>query len=63
MQLDVELAAFDGSDFSKDAGFLKATLWYPVNALIVRTLWNPFIGIKVALLRVFGAKIGKGLVI
>lgn len=63
MQLDVELAAFDGSDLSKDAGFLKATLWYPVNALIVRTLWNPFMGIKVALLRVFGAKIGKGLVI
>lgn len=58
MQLDVQLAAFDGSDFSKGAGFLKATLWYFVNTLIVRASWNPFMGIKVALLRAFGAKIG-----
>ncbi len=63
MQLDVQLAAFDGNDFNKGAGFLKATLWYFVNALIVRASWIPFMGIKVALLRAFGAKIGKGLVI
>lgn len=63
MQLDVQPAAFDGSDFNKGAGFLKATLWYFMNALIVRASWNPFMGIKVALLRAFGAKIGKGLVI
>ena len=60
---DVRLGTFDGSDFDKGAGFLKATLWYFVNALIVRASWNPFMGIKVALLRAFGAKIGKGLVI
>lgn len=59
----VHLAAFDGSDFDKGAGFLKTTLWYFVNALVVRASWNPFMGIKVALLRAFGAKIGKGLVI
>ena len=57
---DVRLGTFDGSDFDKGAGFLKATLWYFVNALIVRASWNPFMGIKVALLRTFGAKIGKG---
>lgn len=59
----VQLAAFDGADFNKGAGFLKTTLWYFVNALIVRASWNPFMGIKTALLRIFGAKIGKGLVI
>lgn len=59
----VKLAAFDGSDFDKGAGFIKATLWYFVNALIVRASWNPFMGIKIAMLRLFGAKIGKGLVI
>lgn len=59
----VRLAAFDGSDFDKGAGFLKATLWYFVNALIVRASWCPFMGIKVFLLRLFGAKIGRGLVI
>ena len=61
--IKVNLAAFDGSDFNKGAGFLKTTAWYFVNALLVRASWNPFMGIKVALLRVFGAKIGKGLVI
>lgn len=50
MQCYVCLASFDGSDFNKGAGFLKITLWYFVNALIVRASWNPFMGIKVALL-------------
>ena len=63
MQRDVCLAAFDGSAFPKGAGILKATLWYFVNALVVRASWNPFMGIKVMLLRLFGAKIGRGLVI
>lgn len=38
-------------------------LWYMVNALIVRASWNPMMGIKIFLLRAFGAKIGKGLII
>ncbi|MDO4932110.1 MAG: WcaF family extracellular polysaccharide biosynthesis acetyltransferase [Prevotellaceae bacterium] len=56
---EVNLAAFDGSDFNKGAGFLRIILWYFVNALIVRASWNPFMSIKIALLRIFGAKIGK----
>lgn len=63
MQHNVDLSRFDGSDFDKGAGFLKITLWYFVNALIVRASWNPFMMIKIALLRAFGAQIGKGLVI
>lgn len=59
----VRLATFNGSGFNKGAGFLKITLWYFVNALLVRASWNPFMGIKIVLLRMFGAKIGKGLVI
>ncbi|MDE6150613.1 MAG: WcaF family extracellular polysaccharide biosynthesis acetyltransferase [Prevotella sp.] len=63
MQNNISLVSFDGSDFDKGAGVPKATLWYFVNALFVRASWNPFMGIKVALLRAFGARIGKGLVI
>lgn len=59
----VSLAAFDGSGFDKGAGRLKTILWYIVNALIVRASWNPFMRVKVGLLRMFGAKIGKGLII
>ncbi|MBQ0047158.1 MAG: WcaF family extracellular polysaccharide biosynthesis acetyltransferase [Prevotellaceae bacterium] len=59
----VRLGDFDGSDFDKGAGKVKIMLWYMVNALIVRASWNPMMGIKIWLLRRFGAKIGKGLVI
>lgn len=61
--IQVKLATFDGSGFNKGSGFVKAMLWYFVNAFIVRASWNPFMGVKIALLKAFGAKIGKGLVI
>lgn len=60
---DVRLSDFDGSDFDKGAGFMKITLWYFVNALLVRASWNPFMGVKIKMLRMFGARIGRGLVI
>lgn len=59
----VDLGAFTTGNFDKGASGLKIVLWYFVNALFVRASWNPFMGIKVFLLRAFGAKIGKGLVI
>lgn len=62
-QNKVDLSTFDGSSFDKGAGFAKAALWYITNALFVRASWNPIMGIKVRLLRLFGAKIGKGLVL
>ena len=60
---EVRLNTFSTGHFDKGAGFIKQTLWYFVNALLVRASWNPFMGIKIALLKAFGAKIGKGLVI
>jgi putative colanic acid biosynthesis acetyltransferase WcaF len=59
----VNLSKFNTDNFNKGASTLKQTLWYFVNALFVRASWNPFMGIKVVLLRLFGAKIGKGLII
>ena len=58
-----DLSTFSAGNFDKGAGILKQTLWYFVNALFVRVSWNPFMGIKIVLLKAFGAKIGKGLVI
>lgn len=63
MQLNCDLSTFSSQTFDKGAGILKQTLWYFVNALFVRVSWNPFMGIKIVLLKAFGAKIGKGLVI
>ena len=59
----VDLSLYNNAWYNTGASVLKRTLWYFANALIVRASWNPFMGIKVALLRVFGAKIGKGLMI
>lgn len=59
----VDLSSFTAKNFDKGAGFIRQTLWYFVNALLVRASWNPFMGIKIALLKLFGAKIGKGLVL
>lgn len=59
----VRLDKFSPNNFDKGAGKIKIILWYFVNALIVRANWNPFMGIKIFLLRMFGAKIGKGLII
>lgn len=59
----VELDKFTGDEFNKGAGFIKQMLWYFVNALIVRASWNPFMGVKIFFLKLFGAKIGKNLTI
>ncbi len=60
---NMDLDHFDGSNFSKGASFYKITLWYFVNALFVKASWNPVMCVKIWLLKLFGAKIGKGLVI
>lgn len=59
----VQLATFTTGSFDKGAGFVKQVLWYMINALIVRASWNPNMKIKICLLRLFGAQIGKGLVL
>ncbi len=62
-QTKVDLAAFSPKGFDKGAAKWKIGLWFAVNALVVKAQWNPFMGLKRALLRMFGAKIGKGLVV
>ena len=38
-------------------------LWYIINFIFLKTYWLPFSSFKKILLRLFGAKIGKGVVI
>ncbi len=56
----VELQAYDNSWFSPGRGFISRTLWYCANALFLQNPLNPFSGFKIILLRIFSAKIGKG---
>ena len=49
-------------DWYKPGGKLVRLLWFYVNAIFMQSKLNPFSGFKVLLLRIFGAKIGKGVV-
>ncbi len=57
------LSLFHTRGFSRGASSLKQALWYAVNVLLFKGSWMPCMGVKVFLLRAFGAKIGRGLVI
>jgi len=57
-----DLSKYDKSWY-QPGGKLKTTLWYFVNVLFFLNPLNPISGLKVKLLRLFGAKIGNGVVI
>ncbi len=58
-----KLNLFNSSDFDKGASKFKITLWYFVNTFLVASKLVPFMSIKYFILKIFGAKIGKGLVL
>jgi putative colanic acid biosynthesis acetyltransferase WcaF len=57
------LAAYDNSRYDPGRGFVVRTIWYFVSLWIFESGWFPVSGVKAAILRWFGARIGKGLVI
>lgn len=57
-----DLSQFDNSDFNPGGG-IRRVFWFFCNALFLQNRLNPFSGLKVFILRVFGAKIGLGVVI
>jgi len=56
------LSDFENSWYNPGAGFLKKTIWYFLNALFFNSFF-PINAIKIFLLKLFGAKIGKGVII
>ncbi len=59
----VNLAYYNNSRFHIGAGKIKAIAWYFINAFFLNCRWNPSSKLKVRLLRLFGARIGKGVII
>ena len=59
----VDLSRFTNTDFPKGAGAVKMTLWYFTNAFFFLNPLFPFRSPKPALLRLFGARVGKGVVV
>lgn len=61
--MKTDLAAYNNKPYSPGAPVLKRMLWFYTNALVFKTSIFPSNGLKVALLRLFGAQIGTGIVI
>lgn len=61
--MPVDLAKYDSRGYSPGAGVVKRAVWYLVNFVVIRSWFFPFTGLKCALLRLFGAKVGQGVVI
>jgi len=61
--MQTKLDTFDPRNFDKKAGAAKKTAWFFLHVLFIESSWMPLMHIKVILLRMFGAKIGNGLII
>lgn len=59
----VDLSRFDPGNYNPGRPFLIRSLWFLVNALFLQNPLNPSSSVKVRLLRLFGAKIGRGAVL
>jgi putative colanic acid biosynthesis acetyltransferase WcaF len=63
MKTKVDLSLYDNSWYNTGGGKIKRVLWYFINALIFDSHFFPFNGLKIFLLKIFGANVGKGVVI
>ena len=59
----VQLSTYNNSWYTPGGSGLKRACWYIINALFFKNRLFPFIGIKLALLKIFGAKLGAGIMI
>ena len=59
----VDLSQYNNDWFKIGAGRVKTIVWFFVNAWLMKGRWNPSSGLRVWLLRMFGAKVGRGIVI
>lgn len=56
-----DLSSFN-NDWYKPGSAIKRILWYVFGAIFIYNPFNPFSGLKASVLRLFGAKVGKGVV-
>ncbi|MFW6267985.1 MAG: WcaF family extracellular polysaccharide biosynthesis acetyltransferase [Marinilabiliaceae bacterium] len=61
--MEVDLSRYDNSWYHPGRNFIVRTLWYFVNVLFFKSSLFPVFSLKRFLLRMFGAQIGRGVVI
>ena len=59
----VDLSKFDNSWYHPGRDFLVRTVWHFVNAMLLQNPLNPSSQLKVMILRMFGARIGEGVML
>lgn len=59
---EVDLSTFQNKDYRPGPAWRRAA-WYVVSRVFFQGYWFPFSAPKAAILRAFGAKVGRGLVI
>ena len=62
-QPSIQLKAFDNTWYSSGRNKFVVAIWYMVNGIFLNSYLFPFSPFKVAVLRIFGAKVGKSVVI
>ncbi len=60
---EVDLSRFNNDWYNPGAGKIKRLLWFLINGLLFQSRINAFGSCKVRLLRLFGARVGYGVVI
>lgn len=63
IQQKTRLDLYDNSWYKTGGGPLRKLLWYFLNQWVMNAGSIPFSGLRVGLLRLFGARVGKGVVI
>lgn len=63
LEKKVRLASYNNNWYKTGRGPIIRLLWYVVNAVVLNSYLFPISGLKVFFLRLFGAKIGKEVVI
>lgn len=61
--MNVDLAAYDNRGYHPGAGLIKRSLWFLLHALAFNSRLVPGSAWRCALLRLFGARVGQGVVI
>ncbi len=59
----VDMSTFDNRWYDRGRGPVVRLLWYVVNTVVFRQSWCVAYGVKRALLRMFGARVGRHVII
>lgn len=61
--MPTDLSKYDNSSYNPGGGTLRRLVWYYVNIVFFNSAWFPVNGLKCRLLRMFGARVGVGVII